>query len=249
MNSTNQDALRRAMEEVAVLPPGHPQREQTLRQVEAAGTWARDAWAEMLKEDEQCRLELRDVEPPVDLTQRLKAIPDQAAQSTRLRLTRRRAVGAIAAACLLLVGLLGINLWPDEPDPERVMQDLVRLAVQDHRDRPELTVASSQPHRIESHLQGGLTFPVRVPPMEQGFSLVGGRICSFDRHPIAHTRWQEGAREHSLYQLAAADFRLSPDFTPRKLEIPATPEHPQRYEVLIWSSGHCVYVMVCERPA
>lgn len=249
MNHNERNELRRAMEEVAALPPGDPQREQVLRQIEGAGEWAREAWADLLKEDEQRRLTLRHVEVPEDLTQRLKTIPDQVvAQPSSVLRTRHRVVGVAAAACLLLVGLVGLNqVWRDQPDLDRAAQELVRLAVQDHLKRPELTLASSQPHQIESHLQGEVTFPVRVPPMnQQGFVLIGGRVCSFDDQAIAYTRWRDGRREHSLYQFAAADFRLPAEFTPRKVEVPATPEHPQNYEVLIWSSDHCAYVMVCE---
>lgn len=244
------EALRQAMEEAVLLPAEDPRRVEALRQVEAAGGWARTCWADLVREQEQWRLELRDVATPGGLNASLKAIPDHVAHATHRRswTTRYRAAAVLAAACLALAALLLVNLRSESVDFEQAAHHVARLAVEDHLKRADLSIASSERNQVASHLQPHVAFAVDVPPMEPTLSLVGGRICAFDERPIAHTRWQHDGKEHSVYQFCAADFDLPEQFMPTRIEVPAIPGQSQAYDVLIWSAGECAYVMVCEGP-
>lgn len=252
MNHEHREQLCQAMEEVVSLPTDHPRRKAVLRQVETAGEWARTYWADLVREEEQLRLELRDVPAPQGLNQRLNAIPEQVSAANRRHWTMRyRMAATLAAACLVLLVSLLVNLRSQRPDFEQAAQHVARLAVDDHLKQPELAIAASEPDQVASHLQPHVAFVVDVPSMDQALSLLGGRICSFDERPIAHTRWQDPAqegKEHSIYQFCAADFDLPERFMPTRIEVPAVPGQSQAYEVLIWSAGQCAYVMVCEGP-
>lgn len=253
MNHDHQAYLRQAMEEVVSLPADHPRRQEVLRQVEAAGEWAHTYWADLVRDDEQLRMELRHVPAPEGLNERLKTIPEQMNATSRWQwMPRSRVAAMLAAACLVLVALLIMNLRSQPQEFEQAIQHVARLAVDDHLKRPELSVATSEPAQVASHLQPHVAFAVDVPPMDKALSLVGGRICTFDERPIAYTRWrdreQEG-KEHSVYQFCAADFDLPEQFMPMRIKVPAVPGRSQAYEALIWSAGECAYVMVCETPA
>lgn len=249
MTRADHQALRQAMEKAAALPPEDPRRQEVLERVEAAGEWAREEWAELVSEAERLRLALRDVPAPEGLPQRLKAIPAQT-QATPPRAwgRRYRTAAVLAAACLLLAAGLLVNLRSQPPALEQTKLHLARLAVEDHAERPELSISSGEPEQVAHQLQPHVAFAVNVPPIDHALSLVGGRICSFEERPIAHTRWRYDGETHSLYQLAAADFDLPEQFMPIRIEVPAVPGQSQAYDVLIWSAGECAYVMVCEGP-
>ena len=250
MNHNQQAQLRQAMEEVVSLPTDHPRRQAVLRQIEREGKWARTDWAELVREEEQLRLELRNVAAPEGLRERLQAIPDQASVAHRRHWSRHyRVAGMLAAACLVLAAILLVNLRPDSPSFEQAVQHVANLAVDDHLKRPELSITTGDPAQVASHLQPHVAFAIDVPSMDHALSLIGARICKFDERPIAHTRWRDRQREgkeHSVYQFCAADFDLPEQFIPMRIEVPAVPGRSQAYEVLIWSAGECAYVMVCE---
>lgn len=250
MNQDQREQLRQAMEEAVSLPADHPRRREVLGQIEGAGDWARTYWAELLGDEEQRRLELRNVPAPEGLHERLRAIPDQVDAAHRRHWPMQYRVAAtLAAACLVLAAILAANLRSESPSFEQAVQHVANLAVDDHFQRPELSVATSDPAHVASRLQPHVTFAIDVPSMDHALSLIGGRICKFDEHPIAYTRWREGERDgkkHSVYQFRAADFDLPEQFMPVRIEVPAVPGRSPAHEVLVWSAGECAYVMVCE---
>ena len=97
---TQQDLeLQRRMAEAAALPPHDPYRIETARLVTEAGDWAEQQWLELMREDEQLRLDLQHVDPPVGLIDRLLAVPDQTApRDSRLR----NSLGWAAAVAAML---------------------------------------------------------------------------------------------------------------------------------------------------
>lgn len=259
MSQEQRNNLRRSMEEAVVLPPDDPRRAAVLREVESAGGWARTYWAELVRDQEQVRLALRDVPPPEGLAEALKPIPDQA-QATHGRRWRRRSQAAVvlAAACLAVAAVLFVSMRGQTPEFEQAARHVVQLALDDHLEQPELSVTADEPAQVAAHLQPRVSFAVDVPPMDPALSLVGGRICTFEDRPIAYTRWRQDGAERpggseaktfSLYQFCAADFDLPERFMPVQYAVPAVPGQPQAHTVLVWSAGECAYVMVCDGAA
>lgn len=137
----------------------------------------------------------------------------------RLRPRRRLRTGALAAAALLAVALLGgvagwwlhvarPGLVPGLEAPPRFVQE----AAAAHRTYlPEVLHAVEVPASQEQHLVTWLTKrlgrPVRAPQLqEQGFSLMGGRLLPAADRPAAHFMYEnEQGQRISLYVLTAAD--------------------------------------------
>ena len=72
--------LRRSMGEAAVLSREDPQRQAIEGKIAREGGWAKQEWLDLLKEDEQMRLELQRVPSISGMEERLLAIPDEIQQ-------------------------------------------------------------------------------------------------------------------------------------------------------------------------
>ena len=249
-----EESLQQQMEQAALLPEHDPARQAVVDRVRQAGPAAHAQWASLLEQTERLRLMSQDVTTPSNLAERLRAIPGhvQARRSRRIRWPGPAAASTLAAACLLIVALAGLSLLRSAgPDFEHAASEVVRLTIHDHRQQPALSFATDNPRAVADHLQPGVHFPIRVPDMPADKALAGGRVCSFDGRPLAYTRWHDHrlGRAHSLYQLCIHDFNLPEDFVPRRIDIPATPDHPQPLAVTLWPAGDdCAFALVEEQP-
>ncbi|MCH8210228.1 MAG: hypothetical protein IIB99_02535 [Planctomycetes bacterium] len=244
MTNHTENDLRRRMEDAASLPPDDPSRQEVLRRIEEAGTWAEQQWLELLMENEQVRLALRHIQPPQGLEEELLLIPSPTVPRrwfTRTRLLSR----SVAATYLLLAVGFGLIWLQHRPPLSEATQHLAMLAIRDHVKRPELTVQSTDRSEIEARLKPLAAFPISIPTLNSGYELVGGRVCKFDSRPIISTRWQYRGRDHSLYQVRLGDFDLPREFVPQVVTAPSIPPNPGAHRVVIWSDGQCAFALVC----
>ena len=87
---------------------------------------------------------------------------------------------------------------------------------------------------------------MRVPALDDPYTLLGGRVCSFGSRPIVYTRWRKDNRDHSLYQVRLADFGLPVNMLPTTVTTPPTPGHPIGHRVVIWAQEAFAYALVCD---
>jgi len=241
MSDRISDELRWQMEEAATLPPDAPKRQAVAREVTRLGAEAEAQWLELLQQDEKLRLELRGVDPPNGLHDRLlsEAPPTRARRASPLR---RAAIGAAALAILVTV-LAGAMRWLPSGEGHQPAALAPRL-VGDHSSEPALTVRADETTRLIERLRGASELPVHIPHLGDGYRLVGGRICRVDDEPAVYTRWRQGDRLHSLYQFNAEAIALDGSAKPHRVSVPRRDAAGPGYAVVFWPGHECVYALV-----
>jgi len=255
MSDTVHDDFQRRMEEASLLGADDPKRQALIMEIQQAGEVAEKSWLDALQENEQLRLALRHVQPSDGLQSRLLQIADQSVPLRRH--LKNNWIGAAAIVVLLLTAvLIVIAQSMRNPVLAEQIHALAMLAVHDHDKRPELVVESDEPAAVVSHLGSLVSFPVRIPNLNDShggnggaggdYRLLGGRVCKFDSRPLIYTRWQCRGSDCSLYQVRLSDFDLPREFLPQEVQVPATPTDPIAHRVLVWPDGQCVYALVEE---
>jgi len=208
MNSQDKAKLRRAMGEAAILPPEDQERRSIEAQIAKAGPWAEKEWLGILEEDEHLRLELMRVDPPAGLEERLLKIPNTIGQP--LYPSTFKWWAAAASVFLALVGLLLLYAWK-APRTDSQVVTLAALAIENHMRNQTLTVETNDIDLLQKKLTHQVPFPVIVPEMGPGFSLIGGRNCKLCKYPAAYSLWSTPQGKSALFQLRASDFGLPPN--------------------------------------
>lgn len=246
MTSADTERLRRRMGEAAPLPPDNAQRRAVEAEIAETDGWAEKEWLELLREDEQLRLELQRVPVPPGLEERLDAIPGQAPHSSASGL--RRWFGLTAAA--LLIAVTGVLLYVNRmgAQAER-LRSVAALSAEDHFEASELTVKTTERAAVATALSGEVPFKVKTPDLGQGFALLGARKCALDANAVILTRWERDGQTYSLYQFCPTDFDLPLKFRRRILTPEGTPSGGNSWQVLLWTEAGCAYALVSQEGA
>ncbi len=244
MSTEDQEQLQREMAEAAALPVADPRRQEVMRRVQEVGAWAEDEWVALLDVDERLRVELPRVPTPAGMEERLLAIPKEL--SLPRRGLRRRRMFAAAALVLVCGGLLTLLLR--DRDQSQQIREIGLIAISDHMSEQHLTIETSDAPTLIAALKPQVHFDIKLPQLGQGFRLLGGRRCTFDRNAVGYTRWERGGHEYSLYQFCPKDFDLPSDF-PRRTVVPDDGQRGVTYDALVWTEKGCAYVLVAERGA
>ena len=239
------ELLYRRMEEVATLPADDPLRQQVVEQIAEQAPELEDNWLELLREDEQLRLELRRVDIPAGLAETLMTIPESDHVSRSHRRLVLWSVSSLAAAVVIISVIWSVAML-GSVDVDQARQALATLAAKRHMDQPTLTVPTADAKLIETTFQNHLPYEVRMPQLDASFQLVGGAASTLDGQPVVYSRWTRGDQVYSLYQFCAADFSLPDELVRQALTCPnpAAPDRPCR--VVIWTEDHCAYALVNE---
>ena len=242
-DSPGLDDLPAAMDDAALLPEDDPRRRQVLRRLEDADSRIQLAWADRLREVERLRLALRHVDVPGGLEQRLMGIPATVRRGWRL--TRWRGAAVLAAAVITTAAIVTLLRTSSTGTIADAASRLAALAINDHAGRPILTVMTEDPREVEAQLAAA-AFAVRIPALDERYTLLGGRVCSFGTRPIVYTRWRKDDHDHSLYQVRLTDFGLPGDLLPTTVTTPPTPGNPIGHRVVIWARDVFAYALVCD---
>ena len=201
------ESWRRAMGEAVALPPDDPMRVEMQGEVARLGAWAEKEWLALLEEGERWRIELRRLDVPEGLEERLLRIPEERLRG-RLPVLSLRAWALVAAA----VVLVGLGVWlaiPREvappPDP---LQTLAMLAMNDHLDTHTLDVKAEDAATLREGLKHKIPFEIRVPDLGGALRLEGGRRCTLGSHAVCFTTWRDASGRFTLLQLRVEDFGL-----------------------------------------
>lgn len=236
-----------AMEDAVLLPDDDPLRREILQRLDDADQEIQLAWADRLRESERLRLALRHVEPPGGLEQRLMRIPATVRRPWwGLRPTGWRSAAVLAGAVITIATIVALLRTSTHGTIADAASRLAALAIDDHAGRPVLTVVAAGPREVESRLMTSAPFTVRIPALDEPYTLLGGRVCSFGTRPIIYTRWRKDYHDHSLYQVRLTDFGLPDDLLPTTVTTPPTPGHPIGHRVVIWAEEAFAYALVCD---
>lgn len=237
--------LRRSMSEAAVLSRGDPQRQAIEAEIAREGDGAEQEWLDLLREDEQMRLELQRVPLISGLEERLLAIPDEIQRPRRLAM-RWWMSGAVAALLALAVGIgLIHHLRRTSAFSERI-QRIAFLAMDDHISAHPLVIETSDRSAMKEHLSARVHFPIKMPALPAEFELLGGRKCSIGAQVVAYTRWRRRQRDYSLFQFCPKNFDLPDAFPRRIITRKESGVVGEPCEVLIWAENGCAYAIVGE---
>ena len=239
--------LLAAMEDAVLLPEDDPRRREILQRLDDADPDIQLAWADRLRESERLRLALRHVEPRGGLEERLLRIPGTVRRPWwGWRPTGWRSAAVLAAAIITTATIVALLRTSSTGTIADAASRLAALAITDHAGRPVLTVTAAVPREVEAGLTTLAPFAVKVPALDEPYTLVGGRVCSFGSRPIVYTRWRKDNHDHSLYQVRLADFGLPEDLLPTTVTTPPTPGHPIGHRVVIWARDVFAYALVCD---
>ncbi len=239
--------LLAAMEDAVLLPEDDPRRREILQRLDDADPDIQLAWADRLRESERLRLALRHVEPRSGLEERLLRIPATVRRPWwGWRPSGWRTAAVLAAALVTTASIIGLLRTSSPGTIADAASRLAALAIEDHAGHPVLTVTAAGPREVEAGLTTSAQFGVRVPALDDPYTLVGGRVCSFGSRPIVYTRWRKENHDHSLYQVRLADFGLPEDLLPTTVTTPPTPGNPIGHRVVIWAEEAFAYALVCD---
>lgn len=243
MTPEQQENLRRAMEEAALLPTENPMRREIEACIVEAGNWAEEEWLEMLQSDELLRLDLQRIAIPAGLEEKLMAIPDEVPIS---RSSRRIWIYPVTAAAMLLL-TLGILQLRQNRSTE-LLNTVAMLAISNHENIDYVSIHSDKNIEVEQHLSKKAGFEVKMPALNQRLQLKGGRNCGLGTHGVVFSRWVKDDKKYSLYQFCSKDFGL-PEEILKRVVIPKCPSVSNKQCcVLIWTEGSCAYALVADQP-
>lgn len=243
MSSKDIELLRRRMEEVAALPAEHPDRQAVVREISAIDGALEREWLDLLRHDEQMRLDLARIDPPPGFEERLLKIPAQHGARRPWFLRSRRSLAAVAAT--VLIGVLGTFAFLASSRAGRagVISEVASLAMAGHESSPELAVLSADWQVLTAKLQGGVPFGIQRPQLDGGMQLQGGKVTTLGGKAVVYTRWTSGGKTYSLYQFCAKDFGIR-GVLQRQAVTPKVGDG--RCQVIVWTEGHCDYALVVD---
>lgn len=238
------DDERRALEEAALLSEDDPRRREIVDGLEGMGE-AHDMWCAIVRENEDLRLRLRDVDTPPGLIERTRGVRHGTAPPRRARPLKRTLTAAIA----LLVTVVGVLLVRSGGiDPAYgPTYELATLAAMDHAARPKMAVTTDDLNILASSLGDSLPFDLGITAPEPSAVLLGGRLCSFGDRPIVYTRWRTEGGEIAIYQMEQRAFGLRPGIGPVDIETPENGSPDSRCNVRVWTDDRFAYVSVNDR--
>ena len=239
------EQLRRRMDEAACLAMDHPDRRSLVREVTSAGGPIEREWLDLLRQDEQLRLELGRCVVPAGLHDRLRRIPDECSRRPSWLFGPPRWAVAIAAGIMLVVGIWLAAARSESGTKANQLESFATVMTAAHQARPELSVNTAQWDRLEGELRGRVPFEITRPAVSPNWVLVGGSTTTLDGGTLVYSRWLAGGRNVSVYQFCAKDFGLSCPLTRREL-TPAISKAGPHCRVVIWTQGHCDYALICE---
>jgi len=243
MTSEQQENLRRAMEEAALLPTEDPMRREIEARIVESGKWAEEEWLELLHSDERLRLDLQRIAIPAALEEKLMAIPDEVPVH---RTSRRFWIYPATAAAMLLL-TFGILQLRQNPNAER-LNTVAMLAISNHENIDYMSINSDKNVEVEKHLTKKAGFEVKMPDLNPSLQLKGGRNCGLGTHGVVFSRWIKEDKKYSLYQFCCKDFGL-PEEILKQVVIPKCPSvSNKKCCVLFWTKGGCAYALVADKP-
>jgi hypothetical protein len=219
---TDADAtLRQRMAEVACLPTGHPLRAPVEKEVaERGGEWPL-LWQTLQGDDDAFRSALADVPVPPSLTERLLAIPDEAASPMRIAPSEPAprwnlfVPFSLAAAVLLTIGLW-VGVFRPSAIPHELAVKQIAMSIDDVEIAP--TVTTSNWSDVEGKLSSAVPFPVKTPTLRRPMQLVSaGAGMIAGRMPVVRSTWTDGGLTYDLFQFRAGDFGLTKPITRTEL--------------------------------
>src|SRR5204863_6116625 len=147
------------------------------------------------------------------------AIPQQTAPAKPRNLMQMKLDWRVAAAILLVVGLIGAYVVVNQPTKPAYLQSdlahtLATYAVKNHAGGGgPLAIASSDPTAVQKALAAEKTdFPVIMLQPAAGVTLKGGGICDFGTSKAAYTQWQGHGTTYTLYEFNGKNLGVPPKF-------------------------------------
>jgi anti-sigma factor RsiW len=169
---------------------------------------------------------------PARLEGRVREIGQQTRRGARLSRPRLLASAGLAAAAILLVGLLLGSLLRVRSGNDLIAREAVADHVRSLMAGHLTDVLSSNQHTVKPWFEGKLDFsPAVVDLAAQGFPLVGGRLDYLDGHPVAAIVYRHGGHPINLFVWP------SPDARPR----PPKMENRNCYNLVHWSERESEY--------
>ncbi len=254
MRNDPKEILRLRMLEVSLLPPGDTMRSELEAELAAGESWARDEWLSLLEENERIRLELIKVELPAALSDTLLRIPSSTGER-RLGKIIASPLLRVAATVVLLLGLGGGMFYVREQSAaSKKIARVAELALARYVNDQDISVITLDPDYMARHLDGSVPFPVKMPPVQSGLSLIGGRSGSLGVYPAVYSRWVSQARQQSrcaIIQFRSRDFGLPENVDKEvvhgsKLNCPSAKDKDKNFDVIVWSEGGNGYALVAD---
>jgi len=245
MTSQSDDG-RRALEEAALLPEDDSRRREVVDALEDTGA-DRQAWCDILAENEDLRLRLRSVEAPAGLLERVRSIRGPIEPASH----RRRALlgSIVVAATILLVVTVGLLVLRSDVPADSATYELATLAAMDHAARPEMTIKTDDLATLAEALDDQLPFDFSITRPEPGAVLIGGRLCTFGDRPLVYTCWRIDGKEVAMYQVRRSEFGLVAGESRREMDIPAEGSRESRCWTCVWTDAQFAYVLVRDQKS
>lgn len=234
------NSLQQEMGEAAALPPDDPRRRDLEHRLANEQTSADQEWCDLLLENECFRDNLCKVEVPDDLERRLLAV---ASDTSRPYVSRRWGWGLAAAAVVLL--MLSTQLARRYTTVSR-MRTVALLAINNHLNHLEdhgVQAQTNEKRALEAALSEQVGFQVKVPDLDDGLQLAGGRPCKLGTHAVAFTLWHDAFGKYSLFQFQTDRFGLLTTIEPTLVRTtqPAGTDHT--CGAWLWTEGPYAYVL------
>ena len=245
------------LNQLASLPPGHPDRRELEREITLMKEEDRTAWLNQMKETDLLYEGLPQIEVPPDLEARLLKLPGMKTAPVGRIYSRR--LRLYAASLLILLPIAGYVYWTMPrtdmvPDyhflAPPLASDVASLAVQIHEAPPPLAIASSDSEKVQTTLDAeaksyAMPFPSMLPKPKTPLQLQGGGVCAFGPTHAIFTRWTAGSTTYTLYQFDGKPLAISAGFSKT---IVSTAGH---YRVSIWPGygNPCTWALVLENKS
>lgn len=250
MNTYDKDKLRRRMGEIASLPACDEQRREVESVIADEGSWAENEWLDLLREDEALRLELRRVETPPGLHERLHRIPEQTMSKESSRMNFGWWLSAAAAVAVLLASWQLFAIPETEshsaPPPTSFRTSISEVSsfavatmdqyLNSPKLRPEERV--SNPRVLTKKLSRELGYAVVMPAtrLQDNYTLLGGRVATIRQIKTAYTLWQRDKLEYPLVQFEPTALNLTANEKCRTVCVPGFHRMQNGLcDVLVWS--------------
>ncbi len=240
------DDDRRALEEAALLPEDDARRREVVDGLEDTGE-DRQAWCDIVAENEDLRLRLRGVEAPANLLERVRAVRGPVMHARRRRPSLM--TGALIAATVLLALTVGLLALRSGVPTDSATYELATLAAMDHAARPEMTVKTDDLDALAAALDDELPFDFSITRPEPGAVLIGGRLCTFGERPLVYTCWRIDGEEVAMYQVRRSEFGLAARQSRREMDIPAQGSRESRCWACVWTDARFAYVLVRDQKS
>jgi len=240
------DDDRRALEEAALLPEEDARRREVVDELEETGE-DRQAWCDILAENEDLGLRLRGVEAPAGLLGRVRAVRGSIVPEGRRRLSLM--TGALMAATILLAVTVGLLVLRSGAPADSATYELATLAAMDHAARPEMTIKTEDLDVLAVALDEELPFDFNITRPEPGAVLIGGRLCTFGDRPLVYTCWRIDGKEVAMYQVRRSEFGLAAGQSRREMDIPAEGSRESRCWTCVWTDAQFAYVLVRDQKS